>query len=112
TFMIHLFDTQIDLVLIIALVLILGGVFYGVMLFVLSRFEPRQNRRQRNRKSLNIDSNKRDVVFLIPCLNEAEVIGASLDRLVTIDHPRLHILVIDDGSDDETAAIVRNHSDP
>jgi 1,2-diacylglycerol 3-beta-glucosyltransferase len=48
---------------------------------------------------------------VIPCLNEERVIAASLDRLVELDYPRMHVLVIDDGSDDDTAAIVKNHPD-
>jgi cellulose synthase/poly-beta-1,6-N-acetylglucosamine synthase-like glycosyltransferase len=48
------------------------------------------------------------VVFMIPCLNEAAVIGATLDGLLAL--PGAHgILVIDDGSDDETAAIVGSY---
>ena len=43
------------------------------------------------------------VVILMPCLNEAEVIGASVRRLTSIPDPGLRIMVIDDGSDDDTA---------
>ena len=39
----------------------------------------------------------------MPCLNEAEVIGASVRRLTSIPDPGLRIMVIDDGSDDDTA---------
>ena len=45
-------------------------------------------------------------VYLIPCLNEERVIGATLDRLRDMNHARSLVLVIDDGSDDRTAAIV------
>jgi len=108
---IHLFGHNIDLILIIALVLILGGVVYGLMLFVLSRFEPKP---QKHPFPLDLMTppQERDVVFVIPCLNEAEVIGASLDRLTALDHDHVHILVIDDGSDDETAQIVLQNPDP
>ncbi|WP_243858904.1 glycosyltransferase family 2 protein [Actinomyces sp. ZJ308] len=43
------------------------------------------------------------IVILMPCLNEAEVIGASVRRLTSIPDPGLRIMVIDDGSDDDTA---------
>lgn len=109
--MIHFFGHNIDLILIIALVLILGGVVYGLMLFVLSRFEPKQVKHPFP-LDLMTPPQERDVVFVIPCLNEAEVIGASLDRLTALDHDRIHILVIDDGSDDETAQIVLQNPDP
>ena len=46
-------------------------------------------------------------MYLIPCLNEERVIGATLDRLRDMNHGQSLVLVIDDGSDDRTAAIVR-----
>ena len=45
-------------------------------------------------------------VFLIPCLNEELVIDASLDRLLALPPDKVAVLVIDDGSDDRTAAVV------
>src|SRR5437763_10850607 len=48
-------------------------------------------------------------VVMIPCLNEELVIGASLDRLASIPGDNVAVLVIDDGSDDATASIVRAH---
>lgn len=109
--MIHILNQNIDLILIIALVLILGGVVYGLFLFVLSRFEPKQDKIPIF-SDLMTDPKDRDVVFLIPCLNEAEVIGASLARLTGLNHQKVHIMVIDDGSDDDTAQIVLNNPDP
>jgi 1,2-diacylglycerol 3-beta-glucosyltransferase len=47
-------------------------------------------------------------VFLIPCLNEDRVIGATLDRLRAIPSRNSLVLVVDDGSDDETAAVVQS----
>jgi glycosyltransferase involved in cell wall biosynthesis len=50
----------------------------------------------------------RDGVVIIPALNEATRLGAVIDR--THEHaPRLAVLVIDDGSRDETAAVARAH---
>ena len=46
------------------------------------------------------------VVYLIPCLNEEQVIGATLDRLQPMLNGKSLALVIDDGSDDRTATIV------
>lgn len=51
------------------------------------------------------------VVILMPCLNEAEVIGASLARLTSIPDPGLRIMVIDDGSDDDTAQVAAQAGD-
>uniref|UniRef100_UPI0025FE7C14 glycosyltransferase family 2 protein n=1 Tax=uncultured Actinomyces sp. TaxID=249061 RepID=UPI0025FE7C14 len=51
------------------------------------------------------------VVILMPCLNEAEVIGASVRRLTSIPDPGLRIMVIDDGSDDDTARMAAQAGD-
>lgn len=52
------------------------------------------------------------VVFVLPCLNESRVIGASLERLTALDHEQMAVMVIDDGSDDGTGQIVREFDDP
>ena len=49
------------------------------------------------------------IVFLVPCLNEELVIGGTLDRLLEMDSPNFAVMVIDDGSDDGTAEIVRSY---
>jgi 1,2-diacylglycerol 3-beta-glucosyltransferase len=52
------------------------------------------------------------VVFcLVPCLNEGRVVGATVQRLLALD-PRLHVVVIDDASDDDTPAILATLDDP
>lgn len=52
------------------------------------------------------------VTLLIPAYNEADVIRRKLDNCLTLSYPsdRLQVLVIDDGSDDGTAAIVREYA--
>lgn len=50
--------------------------------------------------------------FVIPCLNEERVLGATLDNLVPLLGGDDIVLVIDDGSDDTTPDIVRNHPSP
>lgn len=47
-------------------------------------------------------------VFLIPCLNEARVLGATLDQLLSLPSDNTLILVVDDDSDDSTAEIARS----
>lgn len=46
-------------------------------------------------------------VFVVPCLDEELVIGRSLDRLLALPGDAHAVLVVDDGSEDGTAAIVR-----
>ncbi|PHP52194.1 glycosyltransferase [Actinomyces ruminis] len=52
------------------------------------------------------------IVVLMPCLNEAAVIGPSVARLLEDPNPALHVLVVDDGSDDATSDIVGAIADP
>ena len=43
---------------------------------------------------------------LIPAHNEAKVIVASIHRILRSNYPKLEVIVIDDGSTDETSAVV------
>lgn len=52
------------------------------------------------------------VTVIIPCFNEAKVIEASVARIFASTYPYLDVIVADDGSKDETSAIVaRAHGD-
>lgn len=50
-------------------------------------------------------------VFVIPCLNEERVIGPTLDRLRSNARVQSVVLIVDDGSDDRTAAVVESRMD-
>lgn len=96
----------IDLVFVFVTVAIALGLSYVFLLTLLSR----------TRQKIWVPRSYREgdpsVIFVIPCLNEEAVIEASLQRLLAMDYPDLHILVIDDGSDDDTAQIVRGLDAP
>jgi 1,2-diacylglycerol 3-beta-glucosyltransferase len=108
--MILLNDQRIDFVLTLAVSLVLLSVLYGVLMLVLSRFEPAYARRRA--VTFPATAAEKAIIFVVPCLNEERVLAANLDRLVEMDYPRMQVLVIDDGSDDGTAAIVQAHPDP
>lgn len=62
----------------------------------------------RRKRPLPIGSTERFTpVFLVPCLNEERVIGPTLERLLKV--PRAIVMVVDDGSEDRTSAIVNQH---
>lgn len=50
--------------------------------------------------------------FLVPALNEARVIGQTLDCLLALPIRHSLVIVIDDGSDDGTGRLVERRSDP
>lgn len=107
--MILIGNQTFDLVFIISLVVIFLSISYIAMMVLLARvakpvWTPRDFRTYGGRTD--------DVIFVIPCLNEEKVIGASVQRLLEMDYDRAHVLVIDDGSDDGTADVVSSFTDP
>lgn len=79
-----------------ALGMVLLVLAYTFLLVVLSR--------ARRRPLPGPDAADQDLqlIILMPCLNEAKVVRASVNRLLSIPDQRLHVIVIDDGSDDGT----------
>ena len=47
------------------------------------------------------------ISVVVPAYNLAPYLGASLDSLLAQTYPELEIVVVDDGSRDETAQIIR-----
>lgn len=47
------------------------------------------------------------VSVVIPCYNAAAYIGATIDSVLAQDYPDLEIIVVDDGSRDDSVALVR-----
>lgn len=54
------------------------------------------------RKSLKEPKNYPVITILIPCFNEGAVIGQAIESVMDLDYPNYEILVLDDGSTDET----------
>ncbi|MHB8626577.1 MAG: glycosyltransferase family 2 protein [Aggregatilineales bacterium] len=74
---------------------------YPFAMFVAARVRPRNVKRDPTLTP--------SVTLLIPAYNEADVIRRKLENSISLNYPRekLQILVVDDGSDDQTADIVR-----
>jgi poly-beta-1,6-N-acetyl-D-glucosamine synthase len=49
------------------------------------------------------------VSILVPACNEAETMDAAVRSLIALDYPRYEVVVIDDGSKDDTYAIAKQH---
>lgn len=86
-----------------ALSLILVSVGLGYLLLTLAL--------ARTKKPLLEDGEvPKRFIFLVPALNEELVIGSTIDGLLAACTRDDRVLVIDDGSSDETAAIVRSRT--
>lgn len=83
-----------------ALVVLSTG--YLLLTIVLSRFDKR--RRADGPEITN-------VVFLVPALDEERVIVPTVESLLQVEGARVLVLVIDDGSDDGTGALVASSFD-
>jgi glycosyltransferase involved in cell wall biosynthesis len=61
-----------------------------------------------------VDNSEQLVSVIVPALNCARFIGRTLDSIASQTHRRLEVIVVDDGSVDDTPRIVSNHarSDP
>jgi len=51
---------------------------------------------------------RQDVVAIVPAWNEAAAIGGVVDDILAFD-PTIHVVVVDDASDDETASVAQRH---
>lgn len=49
------------------------------------------------------------LTFIIPAYNEADTIAKTIERLLAVNWPRKKIIVVDDGSKDETAKIAKRY---
>jgi len=72
--------------------------FRWSILFVLS-FVARRRTLERSLPEL---SDWPFVSILVPCFNEEHAIGAALESLLELDYPEYEVIVIDDGSTDQT----------
>jgi len=79
--------------------MVAGFMAYTVMSFIRSR---------RNWSVPQTGPNDLFFVFMVPCLNEEFVLGRTLQNLLDQPGSNFAVMVIDDGSDDQTAAIARS----
>lgn len=75
-----------------------------VLLVVLAGWDVLRRRRQPPHGAVSLPP----LVVIVPAYNESAVIAGTVRSLLAADHPDLRVLVVDDGSTDETAAVVRS----
>ena len=90
-------------ILLFSLVVILR---YFILLFF-SMLNLYKNIRKEETQPLHSDD-KPFVSILVPCFNEEKVIKASLESLMNQTYPHYEIILIDDGSTDDTFLMAKN----
>ena len=58
---------------------------------------------------MSVQKSQSIVSFIIPCYNGANFIFRLLDSLLRQTYDRMEIFVIDDGSTDESAAVIKSY---
>ena len=66
------------------------------------------NARKERAQTASVVSDSRHVSVIIPAFNEEKVIASTVERILESDHRDLEVIVVDDGSQDRTAEVVRN----
>ncbi len=95
---------RLGVVLILVFSLIVIARYFILLLFsMLNLYQNvKKEERPKSRKTLPL------VSILVPCYNEEKVIKASLESLRNLTYPKYEIIVIDDGSSDDTYLIAKN----
>jgi poly-beta-1,6 N-acetyl-D-glucosamine synthase len=90
---------QVSMLVLLVFLLVLIARYFGLLWFsYLAQLEDRQDDEPAEHPLVSI---------LVPAFNEAAVIQASIRSLLKLDYPRFEILVIDDGSTDDTCRRAR-----
>jgi 1,2-diacylglycerol 3-beta-glucosyltransferase len=100
----------------LALAAVAFVIAYGLAMLAASRREPRPRRTRGTKPEAggeagSLDPNDLFFLFVLPCLNEEKVIRNSLQRLLSFSGENFGVIVVDDGSDDDTAEAVSSMAD-
>ena len=113
-----LVQTTLHAGVVLTVVFVLVSIVHSLTMFALSFREPRRWRRPAIAPSPAAAEQRGPAnddlffVFMAPCLNEEAVIGNSIERMLALGWGNMAFVVVNDGSDDATAAIVDSYDDP
>lgn len=104
----------IDGLFVAAVTLIWFMLAYQCVLFFLGHRYYRQTRLGKKKLHAVPDRDLPSISVVVPCHNEEKVIAHTIRALLAFDYPagKIEILIINDGSTDGTAAVVRQFTDP
>ena len=100
-------DPFFEILFLITFLIVVAMFFWTVVLFFRGIKSDRHMARQEE-----VNPELFEWVFLVPALNEEVTIADSVSRLEAIEVTRKRIVVINDGSDDRTAEILAERTDP
>jgi len=107
-----LLELDLSIVFLLSVILIWFMIFYQLILTLAGFFHYKSAGKEKNRiDKLHFDFPR--ITILIPAHNEEKVIAYTAEAMLKLDYPpdKLDILVINDGSSDATAEIVKEYSD-
>ncbi len=90
---------------------------YAVIFFistVSSMLELNEYKRKQiylNQLDIAGDKNNIPISILVPAYNEEETVNDCIDSLLHLDYPEYEIVIVDDGSKDDTSKVVKNKFD-
>jgi cellulose synthase/poly-beta-1,6-N-acetylglucosamine synthase-like glycosyltransferase/peptidoglycan/xylan/chitin deacetylase (PgdA/CDA1 family) len=88
----------------------IAAIFLGIArLLVLCGLAAWNRARASKQDEVPAPENHIPVSVIIPAYNEAKVIAATVSRILASDYRDLEVIVVDDGSRDATAEVVRQH---
>ncbi|MCF1627718.1 poly-beta-1,6-N-acetyl-D-glucosamine synthase [Tetragenococcus koreensis] len=79
--------------LVLSLFWLIGALFYYFLI-------------ERKKATLDYERPREGITFIISCFNEAETIAETVTNISTLSYPKKELIVINDGSQDDTAAVL------
>lgn len=97
---------------VLAYLLLLNTLYFGFSIFAFFSLVAYQRRAWKGDiASLLTETASRPISVLVPAYNEKETIAANIRSLLTLSYPEFEIVVVNDGSSDDTIGVLRRAFD-
>lgn len=93
-------------------IILFTSLFLQVFLLVSYFSKTKEDESDDEDAKVRIPGYEPNVGIVVPCYNEAKTVETTVNSLLALEYPRekLHIVIVDDGSKDETWAIVQQYA--